>query len=373
MDEFVADRKLLFITATLPGGTDAAMKAIAEWSGWLVHSLKKWLFKIEKTALSLYCWEYQKRGALHLHYAVVIQGNAARERVLASVKTWWYSALCRVCDRTGVDLFERADGGSWRNRPEKIQVDAQVVIKSVARYLSKYLSKSVVGKPSSQLYCPSRWFGVSRSLSAIVRERTTEITARITSQRKFRLLVERLNSCVDSAEGVRWKYRDKSGLAEVQVFYPASAREGELLMNQVEELMADTNVLMTGLHRNHRELMNYWACLSSSISGYAGMAERSNPSRYKWLKQQRYTDAITTIDFVVVTRWLMSVLAAISRHRSVDAVDAADRRISDYVLKVLPLCGEPGQHWEQVSPELRTPNVAVRPLGSTVVKAQYRA
>ena len=43
LDEFVGDGQVLFLTGTLPGGTVSAMAAIANWSSWLVHSLKKWI------------------------------------------------------------------------------------------------------------------------------------------------------------------------------------------------------------------------------------------------------------------------------------------------------------------------------------------
>lgn len=59
----------VFFTGTLPGGTEDAFRTIAERSAQIVQRAKVWIYnRYKECSYSFYCWELQKRGALHLHY-----------------------------------------------------------------------------------------------------------------------------------------------------------------------------------------------------------------------------------------------------------------------------------------------------------------
>lgn len=163
--------EVVFLTGTLPGSTPEAIEAMARYSAFALHRLKAWVNKHVPSKKDFYCWELQKRGALHLHYAVVVGEQQVRDRIVDGFARQWYRILERISDESGVDLFGRAEGGSWRGRLDKCQFYAQEVEKSVAAYLSKYCSKDA-GKVADgvRAWPPTRWWGVSRPLQEFCRE-----------------------------------------------------------------------------------------------------------------------------------------------------------------------------------------------------------
>lgn len=176
----------LFITGTLPGGTEAAKSAIASWSGYIVNRLMQY---VRRQGLDqwMYCWEFQERGALHLHLVLYVPSFKLRNWWISNFKRLWYELMLDVSDKSGIDLFERNDRGflkikSWRNHPEKIRASAEICRKNIAGYLAKYMSKASQGdkkaftyKDGKRLlrkgfYSPSRWWGSSYGAKALLRK-----------------------------------------------------------------------------------------------------------------------------------------------------------------------------------------------------------
>lgn len=157
---------VIFFTGTLPGSTGDAMLALSQWSGFVVHRLKAWLHDQDGRYKCLFCWEWQKRGALHLHMAVYIDDEKLRRKVYDGFKQKWIDLLEDVCSRSGIDIFRRAGGrGSWRGHFDRIRARAEWVTKGVGAYLGKYLSKAITpGGESSKLFFPSRWWGSTQNL-----------------------------------------------------------------------------------------------------------------------------------------------------------------------------------------------------------------
>lgn len=371
LDEFVPGMDVLFLTGTLPGGTTAAMQAIADWSSWLVLELKKWIFKREKAADSLYCWEYQKRGALHLHYAVRIASEAARAFIQANFKRWWYGAMTRVSERAGVDVFGRRQGGSWRDCPDKIQADAQVVTKSVGRYLAKYLAKSATGHASTMLPTPVRWFGVSRSLSKRVANQTYEVLLRFSDVRRFRETREQVYSLLQAAEGIHWSYRDKYGFAEVLGLYPVSPAEYQCVRKELEVMSEKMERAVVQVRANVAELRRYWGQVRIAFPAMPMFCEKSSPSRYAYLMRVLREDGMRSLDFVVLTRWIMTCLAACAHSGAFKRIAAADARISEYLLRVVAIAGDPLDYWHLVADELKVPVVGRVHKRATIRYKQY--
>lgn len=168
MDEY-ADKpgEILFFTGTLPGSGSEQFEAIARWSSWIVHRLKAWIARRVDAKLDFYAWELQKRGALHLHYALHVPDDAARFEIRTQIKNEWIRLLDSVSGFTGVDLYHNSHRGfSHRSNTDLVQADCQEVEKSVGAYLGKYLSKGSRGKNSTDVFHPCRWYGVSRPLRA---------------------------------------------------------------------------------------------------------------------------------------------------------------------------------------------------------------
>lgn len=168
----------LFLTVTLPGSTPEAMEAMARFSAFAVHRLKAWVNKFVPSKLDLYTWEWQKRGALHLHYVVHCPDRGVGEYIQRKLKGEWIRILNAISEASGVDMYRKNKGFTWASQKEATKVDAQWCKKSVAAYLSKYVSKGNKFQycRGRQNYCPSRWYGVSRPLLQKLRELTFRVS-----------------------------------------------------------------------------------------------------------------------------------------------------------------------------------------------------
>lgn len=166
---------ILFLTGTLPGSGQEQFMAMAQWSSWIVHRLKAWVAWRCPDKMDFYCWELQKRGALHLHYAVHCPDEADSQYILDGFKAQWIRLLDEVSEKTGVDLYLNAVRGfSHRPNTEVVQAKAERVIKGVGNYLGKYLSKSTQGTSRTGVFAPCRWWGVSRPLRALEKSERVE-------------------------------------------------------------------------------------------------------------------------------------------------------------------------------------------------------
>lgn len=208
----------LFLTGTLPGSTEASYRAIAAYSSEVVHRLKKWLHeRFKEFQYSFYCWELQKRGALHLHYLLYCPCNEARQRIIAEFKSFWISVLLSVSEKSGVDLFARSCGGTHRGDYSVIQAYAQECYSSVAAYMAKYVGKQA-GKGDSQ-YFPSRWTGVSRPLSGLIKEYTEEVKTVTPSYTQARNKFVTAREELTDTGAVHYTYAHKVGVGDTHIGY----------------------------------------------------------------------------------------------------------------------------------------------------------
>jgi hypothetical protein len=224
----VVPHECVMLTGTIPGSTSESFDAFADWSSWVVKKLKTWLHGRGVTnPYGLYVWELQKRGALHIHYCAVVPDESVRLVVLSSWREFWCSVVDAVSARSGVDCWGRKRGGTWASNKGVLQADAQIVQKSVAAYLSKYLSKDA-GKccrrlDGSLVSGPVRWWGVSRPLLAALESQTEqfEILA-VPLKRIARVWDDVVHTLQGFASGCR-EYCDKLGFARVCVGYGSDA------------------------------------------------------------------------------------------------------------------------------------------------------
>lgn len=166
-------RNAVVLTGTLPGSTDEANEVIAANSAYIVNRINQYCRRLSKGGLwCFYVWEWQSRGALHIHYCVADSDRSGLARMRAGWRDFWVDVLEALTRKSGVDLFRRSGGGTWRGQADKIQADAQFVKKSVAAYFAKYAGKGYHAEVSKKLkskrirrYVPSRWAGWSRPVS----------------------------------------------------------------------------------------------------------------------------------------------------------------------------------------------------------------
>lgn len=177
---------ILFFTGTIPGTGPEQYEAVAKWSSWMVHRLKAWIAKRVAAKLDFYCWELQKRGALHLHYALHVPDDGARFEIRSEIKSEWIRLLDEVSLRTGVDVYQNSVRGfSHKANKEVVQADCQEVEKGVGAYLGKYLSKAQTGKGSSSTFAPCRWWGASRPARELEESKRSRITMTFDSWHKW--------------------------------------------------------------------------------------------------------------------------------------------------------------------------------------------
>ena len=164
-----AETETLLLTGTLPGSTYQAFRAIAEFSTYATKTLSNWLTRHEPKCKWMYAWEFQGRGALHLHLVCQVS-----KRVASFVKDYfkdeWNRILQAIQLRASVDMYQKTR--NYSHSPSKTQVDVTVCDREPSRYISKYISKNATNAKGFARFPPSQWFQVSRSLLRSLREKT---------------------------------------------------------------------------------------------------------------------------------------------------------------------------------------------------------
>jgi hypothetical protein len=217
--------EFLLLTGTIPGGTPEAFEAVARWSSWIVKTIKTWISdKGIEAAYSIYVWEFQKRGALHIHYCVHCADVEKKVELLRGWREKWTEIIDGVGFRSGVDVWARKRGGTWATNKSVIQADAQVIRKSVGAYLSKYLSKNAPTnevKPweSKRFHGPVRWWGASRPLLKRCRELTEKFEVESIAHSTIRYLREKVFDIMNWSENKVRSYWDKAGSTNVLLTY----------------------------------------------------------------------------------------------------------------------------------------------------------
>lgn len=242
-------KNCLFLTGTLAGSTDAAVQTIADWSGYIVDRLKSWLSKFKLDRKEFYVWELQDRGALHLHYFVALDTSEEGVPILEGFHKQWRKLLLNVSEKSGIDTFEQEEGGSWKDDESKPITDAQRVYRSVAAYMAKYCSKRA-GVSNLNHPCPSRWWGVSRPLTSLLRSLSSireRIFPHCTAAKRW--LEDRYAEMCSLSDKVM-SYASKCGRSRVSVCYHQSSEFKFIRTSLFKEPMSDFVVLRDGSHRH---------------------------------------------------------------------------------------------------------------------------
>lgn len=225
----------LFLTGTLPGSTEDSYRAIAEWSGYIVHRLKSWIGNYAAQKLDFYCWEYQKRGALHLHYCVHVSDDASRAFIIGGFHSWWVSILHAIGQKSQCDMFRKNRNKTHLGNTGVVRAVAEICRKSPARYLAKYLTKSAAPiRGSARAFTPSRWWGTSRPLKKLCDSLTENIEIIECGYHKARSLWEEITHVCTSSDSVTYQYRHKVGSGHTVVSYPNTSDEKSWIMETLE-------------------------------------------------------------------------------------------------------------------------------------------
>ena len=151
------------ITCTVPGSGNDVFRAVAASTGWIMNELTQ-LTRRAKCKYWFYVWEYQKRGALHIHFLIADPQEDLGELGKRLESRWW-ALLQLLSKKLNLDLFRKSAKVTWKSKPWKWQSHVAPIKKSVAAYFSKYAGKgSNDGSTKGGLQMvgtPSRWWGSS--------------------------------------------------------------------------------------------------------------------------------------------------------------------------------------------------------------------
>lgn len=159
---------VLFLTGTLPGSTEESFRALSDYSAWVVNELLTHIPRLWKGTQSdcryIWVWELQKRGALHWHCVLECPSLDAASLVRDGFRALWIRIIKGVGRKAGVDMAERDSGGTWSDLPDIWRIEAVPARKNPSRYLAKYLSKPNSTSCNGDIFPPTRWYGISRTL-----------------------------------------------------------------------------------------------------------------------------------------------------------------------------------------------------------------
>ena len=159
------------VTCTIPGSTTEAFRTVSQWSGWIMNRLTQIVRRSMHDPGWFYVWELQKRGALHLHFAIGCSELSDAVNLAQEIEFKWFELLLELKDKTGVDVFRKNDRWTWRNFPKEWRSHVLPVYKSVAAYFSKYVGKqSNALNRNNKTFCPARWWGSNQSIKEGIKD-----------------------------------------------------------------------------------------------------------------------------------------------------------------------------------------------------------
>lgn len=164
LDKFYG-KNVCEVTCTIPGSTRESFLAVSQWSGWIMNRITQIVRRSPHNPGWFYVWELQKRGALHLHFAIGCSNLSDAVNLAQEIEFKWFEVLLELKDKTGVDVFRKNEWWTWRNFPQKWKSHVLPVYKSVAAYFSKYVGKqSNTFTRNNKAFFPARWWGSSQSI-----------------------------------------------------------------------------------------------------------------------------------------------------------------------------------------------------------------
>ena len=168
--------KARVITLTLPSDTPEAKKAIAVNSGYAINRIFQPIRRDYPECNNwFFVWEYQKRGALHLHIAIYHADKEISKQIGDKLIETWHDTLVDIGTIANCCMFtaKKKDRCTIRSFHQNVN---QEMKKSCGGYFSKYASKGENGTERikverwSRIYSPSRFWGSSQSIKNVVKE-----------------------------------------------------------------------------------------------------------------------------------------------------------------------------------------------------------
>ncbi|RTL34635.1 MAG: hypothetical protein EKK48_31070 [Candidatus Melainabacteria bacterium] len=172
--ETYAKGRGVFVTLTLPGNTPEVFRCFSAATGYVVDRMNRWLRYKVVNSLFMYVFEFQKRGALHMHYLFRLPDGVKNREFTRDLRAQWRKILLDVSEESSVDLFRKKDGGTWRHRADKPRIQVKNLRGTYAQYISKYASKAESKSGVFDQFSPRRWWGCSREARVLVSQSRLE-------------------------------------------------------------------------------------------------------------------------------------------------------------------------------------------------------
>ncbi|MBY0358285.1 MAG: helitron helicase-like domain-containing protein [Candidatus Obscuribacterales bacterium] len=179
--EKLGKENILIVTLTHPGSTRKALSLLEQESDSVVNKFNEYLRRNLEKPEYMWVYEYQKRGALHLHYAIYIPPSSGYEVLTRftqeAIQNRWFGILQDLSKKSGVDIFERIDGVvPLQCDPSIVRVEVERCYSSVQKYFSKSNSKMPYRHSDGTVSAPKCWSRISKSLrKRLRREQLTRI------------------------------------------------------------------------------------------------------------------------------------------------------------------------------------------------------
>lgn len=275
-----------FLTLTLPTSNPLNYEYLANWSGYLINILQQQIRNYirdnspTEEIYSLFVWEYQRRGALHLHYLIASLDKRAVRALSLRLYDSWFKCLAYIEQKTGCDLF-----GKWRNSPRAWAKGNRIEIprKSIGRYISKYASKQKSKDPEygtnySKIYYPSRFWGSSRNLKNLASSWRFKASLPDLSQGISDYLLGLFSDYFPKAIHTRsYSFSDGRNFCEGFIFYFDESDFCSTIHYELSAIILALNSEASSINRYRNNLLD-----KSSISAFMqfSIAHMKNPTSY---------------------------------------------------------------------------------------------
>ena len=163
------------ICLTLPADHAAAFKALSSNTYFATNRIFSYLKKQYAGTVSwFYVWEYQKRGALHLHMALHHRCPMLLPTICSDIQKAWVRILVDIGERESCCMFTRKNMRECV-MPHKWNMHYDQIRKGVGAYFSKYAGKE---ESKQSWYCQkypiSRFWGSSKKIKKVISENSAD-------------------------------------------------------------------------------------------------------------------------------------------------------------------------------------------------------
>ena len=234
--------RVAMLTLTVPGSGCSVAAAMASYTSSVINRILQVVRRSYLSSQWMYCWEFQRRGMLHLHLAIQTDSERETWRLCRRMRTMWYKCLMEISDSGPVDMFRKNKRVTHRHNPRVWQWDIQWIRKSVGAYLSKYLSKTAREKCSKgfataeTVYYPSRFWGMSRALCSEIQRESSRLEATLTIDEEIEIfgsLKEWIGESMVQTYSYQFDIRGRNGGKSIgqgfcEIFYVAPEKWAEV-------------------------------------------------------------------------------------------------------------------------------------------------